>query len=156
MPASAAWFCPALLPKPMPGSSTMRARNTPAASASASVRSKKRRMSPCMSTLSSRSARLCMSTAAAPLSATTCAIAGSFCRPHTSLTIAAPCLIAARATAALEVSMEIGSVQRAASAATIGSTRRSSSASGTGVAPGRVDSPPMSRLSAPSAAMRSA
>ena len=37
-----------------------------------------------------------------------------------------------------------------------GITRRSSSASGTGSAPGRVDSAPMSMMAAPAAIMRSA
>ena len=41
-----------------------------------------------------------------------------------------------------------------ASARTTGSVRRSSSSSGTGSAPGRVDSPPTSRIAAPSAASR--
>ena len=38
-------------------------------------------------------------------------------------------------------------------ASTTGSTRCSSSSTGTGVAPGRVDSPPMSRMSAPAASI---
>ncbi len=46
------------------------------------------------------------------------------------------------------------SVPPAASRSTTGSTRRTSSSSGTGSEPGRVDSPPMSRIPAPSLASR--
>jgi hypothetical protein len=63
--------------------------------------------------------------------------------------------MAARATAGLRVSMEIGTATLPARTRTTGMTRRSSSSSGTGSAPGRVDSPPMSRMPAPSAANRS-
>ena len=51
--------------------------------------------------------------------------------------------------AGLMVSIEIGTRTRAASCSITGSTRRNSSASATGKAPGRVDSPPTSRISAP-------
>src|SRR5579859_4284539 len=50
------------------------------------------------------------------------------------------------------VSMEIGIFSRPASRSITGSTRFNSSASLTGSAPGRVDSPPMSIMSAPSPA----
>ena len=74
-------------------------------------------------------------------------------RAETSLRRSAPASKAARATAALRVSIEIGSAKPSArSAAITGTTRAASSSTGTGSAPGRVDSPPMSRMSAPSAA----
>src|SRR5437870_592696 len=68
----------------------------------------------------------------------------------TSLTRLAPACKAARATAGFIVSMEIGTLLLPASRSTTGRTRRSSSASGTGTAWGRVDSPPTSMISAPS------
>ena len=68
----------------------------------------------------------------------------------------APASSAARATATLVVSIERRAPGRRARAArSTGTTRRSSSSSATGSAPGRVDSPPTSRMSAPSAASRS-
>ena len=73
-----------------------------------------------------------------------------------SLMIAAPAASAWRATSALVVSTEIGTSVRPARPRTTGITRASSSSSDTGFAPGRLDSPPMSRKSAPSAARRSA
>src|SRR5579885_60903 len=68
----------------------------------------------------------------------------------------APASRAARATAGFMVSIEIGTLTWEASSSITGRTRRSSSASGTGSAPGRVDSPPTSRISAPRAASSSA
>ena len=91
---------------------------------------------------------------------TRAAIPASARNALTSLTRPAPAAIAASATASLDVSTEIcgragiGSVALARPAIT-GRTRRSSSAANTGSAPGRVDSPPTSRISAPSAASRS-
>ena len=60
---------------------------------------------------------------------------------------------AARATVALRVSTDTG--MRPARARTGPAMRMISSAPGTSAAPGRVDSPPMSRRSAPSATSRS-
>ena len=60
-------------------------------------------------------------------------------------------LKAARATEAFDVSTEMGASVILRSASTTGTTRASSTAAGTGVAPGRVDSPPISRISQPSA-----
>ena len=60
---------------------------------------------------------------------------------------------AARATSAFRVSTEIGPTPRSTSPATTGTTRAISSFTGTGAAPGRVDSPPMSMISAPLAAI---
>ena len=66
-----------------------------------------------------------------------------------SLTISAPRSSTARITAGLYVSTEIGTPSTTASR-TSGTTRASSSSKGTAGLPGRVDSPPMSRISAPS------
>jgi hypothetical protein len=63
-----------------------------------------------------------------------------------SLIIAAPPSIAARITATRRVSTEIGTGKLRNRART-GVMRASSSASETGAAPGRVDSPPMSMMS---------
>jgi len=56
---------------------------------------------------------------------------------------------AARATAGFTCQIESGILIRPASCSMTGKTRQSSSASLTGSAPGRVDSPPMSKISAP-------
>ncbi|MDC4227963.1 MAG: hypothetical protein MPW15_27965 [Candidatus Manganitrophus sp.] len=78
-------------------------------------------------------------------------------KPLTSLIIEAPASIARRATSDLVVSIEIGGIASCfASRSTTGTTRRISSSTETGVAPGRVDSPPMSIRSAPSPSIRSA
>ena len=76
---------------------------------------------------------------------------GSKRRAETSFTSVAPASSAARATATLVVSIERRAPPSCASRSITGSTRRSSSSSPTGSAPGRVDSPPTSRMSAPSA-----
>ena len=66
----------------------------------------------------------------------------------TSLIREAPASTAASATPSLVVSTDTRTWP--ARARTTGTTRRSSSATGTGSAPGRVDSPPTSTMSAPS------
>jgi len=73
-----------------------------------------------------------------------------------SLTISAPASTARRATSALTVSMETGTSVSAVISRIRGMTRRSSSFRGTGPAPGREDSPPTSRMSAPSPISRTA
>ena len=83
-------------------------------------------------------------------SATTSSMSGSARPAETSLTTVAPASSAAAATAALrgvDADGHPGLGRRAR--LTTGSTRRSSSASVTGSAPGRVDSPPTSSTSAP-------
>ena len=71
-------------------------------------------------------------------------------RPVMSLMMSAPAASAAAATEGCRVSMESSawgnSLRRAAMT---GAVRRSSSAGETGMAPGRVDSPPMSMMWAP-------
>ncbi len=68
----------------------------------------------------------------------------------------APASTAARATSARVVSTEIGaSIPARRTASITGTTRRICSASSTRAAPGRVDSPPMSSIAAPSASARS-
>src|ERR1700687_2989803 len=84
-------------------------------------------------------------------------MSGSSDIPDTSLTIDAPSARAALATSDFSVSMEIAtSLQRERIARIAGSTRLSSSRTGTSLAPGLVDSPPTSIASAPSEIMRSA
>src|SRR5437016_8377573 len=94
---------------------------------------------------------MCMSTTPAPDAATTPAIRGSARMAETSLTMTAPAWRAASATPAFIVSTETGTPAFPASASMTGTTRASSSASATGSAPGRVDSPPTSIRSTPSA-----
>ena len=70
--------------------------------------------------------------------------------PETSLIISAPASMAARATSARRVSIEINPDGLASLSPRITGTTRSISSSGkTGSAPGRVDSPPMSSHFAP-------
>ena len=71
-----------------------------------------------------------------------------------SFTMSAPAFTAGTATAALQVSMEIAAFGNAwRSAANAGRTRSHSSTAPTDAAPGRVDSPPRSRMSAPAASI---
>ena len=66
-----------------------------------------------------------------------------------SLMIVAPRASASRATEALYVSIESGTLASRARRSTTGSTRRISSSAPTCSAPGRVDSPPMSSMIGP-------
>ena len=94
---------------------------------------------------------MCMRTMPAPDSATTPNIAGS-APADTSFTMDAPASTAARATSDLRVSTETGTSGSSSVILRItGTTRRVSSSGGTTSEPGRVDSPPTSRRSAPSA-----
>src|SRR4051812_14175968 len=94
---------------------------------------------------------MCIRQQPARAPATSPASSGSKRKAETSLTIVAPASSAARATATFVVSIETRG-PAPDSCSTTGNTRRSSSSAGTGSAPGRVDSPPTSRMSAPSAA----
>src|SRR5680860_1296377 len=100
-------------------------------------------------------ARQCIATYAAPCSATTSRICGSASPPETSWTSTAPASRAASATSWRIVSTETATPS-AASARITGTTRSSSSAASGRVAPGRVDSPPMARRSAPCSCRSSA
>ncbi len=93
---------------------------------------------------------MCISTTGTPSSAAA-ASAPSRRRAWMSLIMPAPAATAARITSGLKVSTLSGTWVRSASAWITGTTRRSSSSTDTGAAPGRVDSPPMSSRSAPSA-----
>ena len=150
-------LCSAVLPKPMPGSSTMRSRRMPALQAISSEREKNSVTSATISIAGSARSRLCMMTTGAPCSATTRAMSGSRCRPHTSLTMAAPASSAHAATLALIVSIETGTPSATIGRST-GSSRCRSSSSDTGTAPpyGRVELRADIEMSAPSAARRSA
>src|SRR5215510_7845502 len=129
----------------------------PARAAMSSERAKNAVTSATMSIAGSAASRLCMTMTGTRCSATTRAMSGSRCSPHTSLTMAAPCPSAQAAISALIVSIETGT-PRATAAGSTGASRSSSSSSDTGTAPpyGLVDSAPMSRMSAPSAASRCA
>src|SRR5215475_10581373 len=129
----------------------------PARAAMSSERAKNAVTSATMSIAGSAASRLCMTMTGTRCSATTRAMSGSRCSPHTSLTMAAPCPSAQAAISALIVSIETGT-PRATAAGSTGASRSNSSSSDTGTAPpyGLVDSAPMSRMSAPSAASRCA
>ncbi len=73
-----------------------------------------------------------------------------------SFHIEAPAATAARATAGFMVSIEMQTAPSRRSCSMRGTTRAISSSSETGSAPGRVDSPPTSITSAPSAISRRA
>jgi hypothetical protein len=99
---------------------------------------------------------MCMSTSPAPAFAARGSISSS-APPDTSFAIEAPAANASAATAARRVSMLTTTSGRAARIPSItGRTRRRSSGTGTGSAPGRVDSPPTSTMSAPSSVSRAA
>ena len=85
----------------------------------------------------------------APVSLAIWIIAGSPCRPVTSLIISAPLSIAFFATEALDVSMDMGQSVSWERIRTTSPTRRHSSCESTGSEKGRVLSPPISRMSAP-------
>ena len=70
---------------------------------------------------------MCMRTAPAPIAATAGSIAGSKRPAVTSLTRSAPASTAARATAALRVSIDRGAVERSRIPAITGTTRAISS-----------------------------
>jgi hypothetical protein len=89
-----------------------------------------------------------MATKAAPVAAATSARVAV-----TSLIMRAPAATAADATSGFRVSIDT-LAPSAARASITGSTRRNSSSTGTGSAPGRVDSPPTSTQSAPSSSSR--
>ncbi len=93
---------------------------------------------------------MCIKTTGTPYSEATVARSASSRKAPTSLMIEAPASRARRATAALVVSMDIGIEIRLARASITGTTRRISSSTDTESENGRVDSPPISMISAPS------
>src|SRR6266566_1916827 len=155
-------FCSGVLANPKPGSTTIRSRATPPASARAAAAPSSAATSPatCRYTASesivSGVPRMCITIIPAPAAPTTPASVASNASPETSFTTAAPAASAARATAALRVSTEMGPRPRRTSCSITGATRPISSSTGTGAEPGRVDSPPTSSSSHPSATNRSA
>src|SRR3954466_11042945 len=131
--AMAVTLCSGVLPKPMPGSSTMLSRAMPARAAMSSEREKNAAISAIISIDGSAASRLCMMISGPPCSATTRAMSPSPCRPHTSLTIAAPEASAQAATLAFMVSIDTGTPSATAPGRT-GVRRRISSSIGTGTA----------------------
>src|SRR5437660_5823744 len=99
---------------------------------------------------------MCIRTTGTRSRAQSGSIPGSPRPAETSFTTSAPASSAARATSAFVVSTESGTPTAMRTARSTGSRRRRSSASGTGVAPGRVDSAPRSRTPAPAATMAAA
>ena len=91
---------------------------------------------------------MCISTTNALARAATAGLRGSPDSAVMSLTMRAPAASAPSMTSAWRVSIETAAPASASSRTTF-STRRSSSCGETGLAPGRVDSPPTSMMSAP-------
>src|SRR5665213_949138 len=162
---STASECCVRFAKPTPGSIAIRSRATPASRAHSTRVPSSAMISPTTSSpypasayvpIVATSPRECMRITPAFWSAHTSAIFASRRKPDTSLMTSAPCARTARATPLFTVSIEIGTWGcESCSRWSTGSTRASSSSSLTGVAPcGRVDSPPMSSMSAPIAISR--
>ena len=93
--------------------------------------------------------RICINTIGTFNSATVESICSSNVPPEISFTISAPASMAALATAALFVSMEIGTASFWRILSIIGITRSNSWFTATFTALGRVDSPPISIMSTP-------
>ena len=94
---------------------------------------------------------MCMRHTGTPAPATTSAMRGSPRIADTSFTNDAPAAMAASATTAFVVSIEIGTSVASRRPRITARTRASSTSADTGSDPGRVDSPPTSSTSAPSA-----
>ena len=154
--AASCRLCSGVLPKPTPGSSAMRSAPMPAAVAAERRSARKRRTS---TTTSSYAGAACMvpgspsmcmrHTPAVRCAAAACNAPGR-CSARTSFTMSAPASSTAAITSGRLVSTDTGTPSVTA-CWTTGSTRRSSSARSGVAEPGRVDSPPMSRMSTPSA-----
>src|SRR5689334_7706629 len=132
--ASAIMLCSGVLPKPMPGSSTIFSRAMPALAAMSSERVKKAAITAMISMAGSALSRLCMTTTGTLRSAISLAMAASRCRPQTSLATAAPRSSAQATTSDFMLSMETGTPSAATSDST-GASRRSSSSAVTGCEP---------------------
>ena len=94
-----------------------------------------------------------MTTTGTSASAATRAIApasSAYCNPQMSFSICAPARSAARAVSALNVSTETGTGHSGRTASRNGRSRSISSSAPIGTKPGRLDSAPMSMMSAPS------
>ena len=94
-----------------------------------------------------------MTTTGTSASAAPCAIApgsSGYCSPQISFSRCAPAARAARAVSALNVSTETGTGHSGKTASRNGRRRSISSAALIGTNPGRLDSAPMSMMSAPS------
>ena len=156
MRASSSQFCSAVFANPKPGSTTSLPSRTPASRSAATDSASSRHTSVTMSSyavcccMSTECPRQCIATNVASLAEATSRIAGSASAPLTSLMMSAPAATAASATLARIVST-LTRAPAAASSRTTGMTRRASSSALGRWAPGRVDSPPTSRMSAPCA-----
>src|SRR3984957_6033669 len=102
------------------------------------------------------SPRMCIRISGSLQRRATSAMRGSFRKAVTSFRISAPAAAAASATSDLLVSTEIGILIFPRSFSKTGSIRCSSSFAETPFEPGLVDSPPMSRMSAPARSISSA
>jgi hypothetical protein len=149
-PSPARRACPS---SSSPARTSSRCSSASAPAACATCSSRRRRTAPASSS-STRSTPSAVTAGRA--SAAAHRLSGDQARAETSFQIVAPAATAARATAGFMVSIEIGTALSRRTASITGMTRAISSASATGSAPGRVDSPPTSRMSAPSAISRRA
>src|SRR5487761_1715309 len=144
----------AVLPKPMPGSMITRSRGTPAATAILVDSRRQRLISLMRSSAYTVPSWLCMAARAQWCRAARLAMAGERVSPQTSFRMVAPAETAASATSSLYVSIETGTLDSRDRRCTTLSVRAISSFVLIGTCPGRVDSPPTSRKSAPSRTIR--
>ncbi len=149
-------FCSLRFPKPRPGSITMRLRSRPSRTARCMAESSSMARFPTGSFRGGSLAhvsgvpRMWFKMSPAFTLAAARARSGSAVRPVGSLMISAPSSSAFAATPDLYVSTESGTVSRPCRRFRTGISRRSSSASDTRAEPGRMDSAPISMMSAPS------
>src|SRR6476469_3962543 len=143
-------LCSGVLPKPIPGASTILSRAMPARAAISSERVKKAFTSAAISMPGSAASRLCITITGTLRFATSGAMSLSFCSPQTSFMIAAPWSSAQAAVEALMVSIDTGTPSLTTSGTTVANRAFSSSAdTGTASRSRRVDSAPISRMSPP-------
>src|SRR6056297_338642 len=153
--ASSCRLCSRLFPKPKPGSRRIFSGRIPASSATRILSVRKALTSRRTFRYSGRSCMvsgspwMCMMHTGMPARAATSG-APSRCRARTSLIRPAPSCAASAMTSGALVSTEITASSSRAAASTTGHTRSTSSWTETGVAPGLVDSPPMSMKAASS------
>src|SRR5258708_7587974 len=132
--ASTIMLCSGVLPKPMPGSSTIWVSGMPALAAISSERAKNAAISCMISMPASALSRLCITITAAPCRAIVLPMSGSRCSPQTSFAITAPRPSAQATTSDFMLSRETG-VPSATTAANIGCSLCNSSSAEIGCAP---------------------
>ncbi len=152
-------FCSLRLPKPRPGSSAMRFFSTPAMRARLAIASSSRTTVPATSGIGpsrlhvSGVPRMWFRISPASPAAATFATFGSNVRPLGSLTISTPYSKARSAISLLYVSIDRGIPSLLRRRLSTGTSRCHSSSAEIRFASGRVDSAPISMISAPSSSI---